>query len=93
MILPVVGESTTEGIAGVGCMLLNEIRFAVRVMRRSPVFSATVILTVTLAIIAVTTIFSVVNSVLLKPLPFKDPNTLVQVAEKNDNCRSSARQS
>jgi putative ABC transport system permease protein len=68
-------------------MLLDEIRFAVRVMRRTPVFSATVILTVALAIVANTTIFSVVNSVLLKPLPFKDPETLVQVAEKNDKLK------
>src|SRR5271169_499102 len=68
-------------------MLLDEIRFAVRVMRRTPVFSATVILTVALAIVANTTIFSVVNSVLLKPLPFKDPDTLVQVAEKNDKLK------
>ena len=56
-------------------------------MRRTPVFSATVILTVALAIVANTTIFSVVNSVLLKPLPFKDPQTLVQVAEKNDKLK------
>ena len=65
-------------------MLLDEMRFAVRVMRRTPVFSITVILTVALAVVANTTIFSVVNSVLLKPLPFKDPDTLVLVAEKND---------
>lgn len=64
--------------------MLNEIRFALRVMRRTPVFSATVILTVTLAIMATTSIFSVVNSVLLKPLPFREPATLLQVAEKND---------
>lgn len=68
-------------------MLLNEIRLAARVMRRAPVFSATVVLTVALTTVANTTIFSVVNSVLLKPLPFKDPSTLVQVAEKNDRLK------
>jgi putative ABC transport system permease protein len=68
-------------------MLLNEVRFSFRVMRRAPVFATTVILTVALAIVANTTIFSVVNSVLLKPLPFKDPETLVQVAEKNDRLK------
>ena len=68
-------------------MQLNEIRFALRVMRRTPVFSAAVILTVTLAIAATTSIFSVVNSVLLKPLPFREPAKLVQVAEKNDKLK------
>src|SRR6516162_4518966 len=68
-------------------MLLNEVRFSFRVMRRAPVFAATVILTVALAIVANTTIFSVVNSVLLKPLPFKNPETIVQVAEKNDRLK------
>ena len=68
-------------------MQLNEIRFALRVMRRTPVFSAAVILTVTRAIAATTSIFSVVNSVLLKPLPFREPAKLVQVAEKNDKLK------
>src|SRR6516162_6896547 len=53
-------------------------------MRRTPLFTATVVLTVALAIAANTTIFSVVNAVMLKPLPFREPNRLVQVAEKND---------
>src|SRR5215471_2199063 len=68
-------------------MLSSEIRYTFRLIRRAPVFAATVILTVALAIVANTTIFSVVNSVLLKPLPFKDPQTLVQVAEKNDKLK------
>jgi putative ABC transport system permease protein len=68
-------------------MLLNDLRYAVRVMGRAPVFSATVMLTVALATVANTTIFSVVNSVLLKPLPFRDPATLMQVAEKNDRLK------
>ena len=68
-------------------MQLNEIRFALRVMRRTPVFSAAVTLTVTLAIAATTSIFSVANSVVLKPLPFREPARLVQVAEKNDKLK------
>jgi putative ABC transport system permease protein len=43
-----------------------------------------VILTVALAIAANTTIFSVVNAVILRPLPFRAPSRLIQVAEKND---------
>ena len=65
-------------------MLWKDITYALRMMRRTPLFTAAVILTVTLAIAANTTIFSVVNAVMLRPLPFRDPSRLVQVAEKND---------
>ena len=62
----------------------NDIRYALRTMNRYPVFAATIVLTVALAIAANTAIFSVVNAVILRPLPFRDPGRLVQVAEKND---------
>ena len=65
-------------------MLWTDITYALRMMRRRPLFTAAVVLTVTLAIAANTAIFSVVNAVMLRPLPFKDPNRLIQVAEKND---------
>src|SRR3954447_23408884 len=65
-------------------MLLNDVRYAGRMMARTPVFAATVILTMAIAIGATTTVFTVVNAVLIRPLPFADPNHLVQVAEKND---------
>jgi hypothetical protein len=65
-------------------LLFGDISYTVRVMRRTPLFTATVVLTVMLAIAANTTIFSVVNAVLLRPLPFREPNRLVQIAEKND---------
>src|SRR6266436_793475 len=64
--------------------MLSDVRFALRMMRRSPMFTAAVILTVALAIAANTAIFSVVNAVMLRPLPFREPDRLVQVAEKND---------
>jgi putative ABC transport system permease protein len=65
-------------------MLSSEINYALRMMRRTPVFMITAGLTIALAIAANTTIFSVVNAVLLRPLPFREPSRLVQVAEKND---------
>lgn len=64
--------------------MLNDIRYAFRTLRQTPLFTAAVVLTVALAIAANTTMFSVVNAVLLKPLPFHEPDRLVQVAEKND---------
>ena len=65
-------------------VLMNDFRYAVRLIRRAPMFTAAVVGTVALAIAANTAIFSVVNAVLLRPLPFAGPSRLVQVAEKND---------
>jgi len=64
--------------------MLTDVRYAARMMRRTPMFTSVVIVTVALAIAANTAIFSVVNAVMLKPLPFQEPKRLVQVAEKND---------
>ncbi len=63
---------------------MNDARFALRILRKAPLFTAAVVLTIALAIGANITIFSIVDAVLVRPLPFKDPSTLVQVAEKND---------
>jgi putative ABC transport system permease protein len=64
--------------------LWGDIRFAVRIMCRTPLFTATVVLTVTLAIAANATIFTVVNAVMIRSLPFAEPHRIMQVAEKND---------
>jgi putative ABC transport system permease protein len=62
----------------------GDIRYAVRLMCRKPVFTATVVLTVAIAISANATIFTVVNAVMIRSLPFVEPNRIMQVAEKND---------
>ncbi|HKD05976.1 MAG TPA: ABC transporter permease [Bryobacteraceae bacterium] len=65
-------------------MLLADLRYAARTLKRSPVFTAAAVLTMALAIGANTAIFSVLNAVLIRPLPFESPDRLMQVAEKND---------
>ena len=58
-------------------MLIKNLRYGFRMMRSTPVFTAAVILTMALAIAANTTIFSVLNAVLLRPLPYENPKGLV----------------
>ena len=58
-----------------------DIRFAARGMQRAPFFSAIVVITLALAIGATTAVFTVVNAVLLRSLPYKDPDRLVMVNE------------
>ena len=62
----------------------GDIRYAVRIMGRTPLFTATVVLTVAIAIAANATIFTVVNAVMIRSLPFAEPDRIMQVAEKND---------
>lgn len=59
--------------------LLSDLRFSLRTLRRSPAFSAAAVLVLALGIGANTAIFSVVNAVLLRPLPFDDPSRIMQV--------------
>jgi predicted permease len=61
----------------------QDVRFGVRTLVKNPMFAATAILTLALATGATTAIFSVVNGVVLRPLPFADPGRLVELHGRN----------
>ncbi len=68
--------------------LRQDIRYGLRGLAKSPGFTAASILTLALGIGATTALFTVVRSVLLKPLPFKEPGRLVRVYEQSPDGKS-----
>jgi putative ABC transport system permease protein len=65
--------------------LARDLRYGLRVLAKSPVFTAVAMLTLALGVGANTAIFSVVNELLLRPLPFRDAERLVMLWENNPN--------
>jgi putative ABC transport system permease protein len=69
--------------------LLQDVRYGLRTLIRQPGFAATAILTLALGIGATTAIFSVVNAVVVRPLPYDEPDRVMYVT--NFNTRTSTR--
>ncbi len=62
--------------------VLRDLRYATRLLRNSPAFTAVAIATIALAIGANTAVFSFVNGLLLRPLPYPESDRIVRVLER-----------
>ncbi|HYK19623.1 MAG TPA: hypothetical protein VEV42_02745, partial [Pyrinomonadaceae bacterium] len=69
--------------------VFQDLRYAGRMLRRYPLFSLGIAITLALGIGANVTMFGVINAVLLEPLPYKNPDRLIRVSENNPGHRQA----
>src|SRR6185503_4401671 len=70
--------------------MIQDLRFAVRMLLRTPAFTLAAVATLALGIDANAAIFSVVYAILLKPLPFAEPNQLIYVHDSYPSVQSAS---
>jgi putative ABC transport system permease protein len=63
-------------------MLMSDVRYGLRTLRKTPAFTLAVLTTIALGIGATTAIYSLVHTVLLRPLPFAEPDRMIKVWDR-----------
>jgi len=85
--VPMVADATRDQWGWLRLeLLIQDLRYALRQLRKDPGFTLTVVITLALGVGANTAIFTLVRGILLRSLPVNDPSRLYRIGDKNDCC-------